>query len=308
LLLFTGYASQLDDIGVDTLEKRGSIPRERLRMILSFHPIIEADENIICAGRLPDEADLAAIRRAAAVILPQGCSEALYRMARTHCTHIFPNMDVRFAYPGKRGQIDLFRKLSVAHPPTDHYEDEAAFRRRPSRITLPLVVKLDWGGEGETVFKASDREGLAHILDRIKAFERTGQKGFLVQQFVPTRQRSLRVTVIGRRLIGYWRIQSAPDRFGTSLAGGAYVDHAADPHLRKAAEAVVRHICRSTGLQLAGFDFIFNRQALDLGRIEPLALEINYFFGRTGLGGTEAYYRMLEQEVRGWLADLKFTA
>lgn len=277
-------------------------------MILSFHPIIEADQNIICAGRMPDETDLAAIRRAAAVILPQGCSEALYRMARAHCEHIFPNMDVRFAYPGKRGQIDLFRKLGVAHPPTDHYEDTAAFQRQPSRIAPPLVVKLDWGGEGETVFKASDGQNLAHILERIQAFERTGQKGFLVQQFVSTRQRSLRVTVIGRRLVGYWRIQPAPERFGTSLANGATIDHAADPHLREAAAAVVRRVCHSTGLQLAGFDFIFNRHAVDEGRIEPLALEINYFFGRTGLGGTRAYYRMLEQEVAAWLADLKLMA
>jgi ribosomal protein S6--L-glutamate ligase len=235
-------------------------------MILSFHPIIAADENIICAGRMPNEADLAAIRRAEAVILPQGCSEALYRMARTHCAHIFPNMDVRFAYPGKRGQIDLFRKFGLAHPPTDHYADTAAFHRRPTRIGLPLVVKLDWGGEGETVFKASDRQELDHILERIQAFERTGQKGFLIQRFVPTRQRSLRVTVIGRRLIVYWRIQPAPDRFGTSLAHGAYVDHAADPHLRDAAAAEVRRFCRMTGLQLAGFDFIFDPHDLDAGR------------------------------------------
>ena len=59
-------------------------------MILSFHPIIEADENLICAGRLPEESDLEAIRRAEAVILSQGSSEALYRMARANCPHVFP--------------------------------------------------------------------------------------------------------------------------------------------------------------------------------------------------------------------------
>ena len=66
-------------------------------MILSFHPIIEADRNIICAGRAPDENDLNAIRQATAVILPQGCSEALYRLARTNCERIFPNLDLKMS-------------------------------------------------------------------------------------------------------------------------------------------------------------------------------------------------------------------
>ena len=76
-------------------------------MILSFHPIIVADENRLCAGRQPDSQDLDAIGNADAVILPQGCSEALYRMARAHCPHIFPNMDIRFDYPGKLGPNPL---------------------------------------------------------------------------------------------------------------------------------------------------------------------------------------------------------
>lgn len=273
-------------------------------MILSFHPIIAADENIICAGRMPDETDRAAIQRAAAVILPQGCSEALYRMARTHCAHIFPNMDARFAYPGKRGQIELFRELELAHPATRCCRDTDDFYHRPSRMPLPVVVKLDWGGQGDTVFKADCDADLERILRQIQACERTGQKGFLIQQFIPHRNRSLRVTVIGRKLTTYWRIQPSPECFGTSLSGGARLDHDAAPPLRDAASAVVRDVCRHTGLQLGGFDFIFDRQALDDGRIEPLVLEINHFFGRTGLGGSQAYYRTLEQEVAAWLSDL----
>ena len=73
-------------------------------MILSFHPCFEADINIICAGREPDHNDSAAMRSAAAVILPQGCREALYRMAKQNCAHVFPNYDARFEYPGKTGQ------------------------------------------------------------------------------------------------------------------------------------------------------------------------------------------------------------
>ncbi len=273
-------------------------------MILSFHPIIEAHENIICAGRQPDENDLAAIRRADALILPQGCSEALYRMARANCRHLFPNMDVRFDFPGKRGQIRLFQKLRVAHPATTLHDSAAAFESQMAALALPAVVKLDWGGQGETVFKAQSHEDLARILAHIQSCERSGQKGFLVQQYIPARQRSLRVALIGTRRISYWRIQPDPGAFGDSVAAGARIDHHADPDLKSAAEAVVEDFSLRTGLQLAGFDFLFDERILTQGRIQPLLLEINYFFGRTGLGGSEKYYQILLEETDAWLDRL----
>ncbi len=273
-------------------------------MILSFHPIIEADENIICAGREAGPEDLAAIQRAEAVILPQGCRKSLYRMARNNCPDIFPNLDVSFDYPGKRGQIRLFRELDVAHPPTDLYESLDHYHRSTPTVSLPAVIKLDWGGQGDTIFKATDPHELDKALRRVSACEQTGQTGFLVQDFIPTRHRSLRVTIVGQRQFAYWRIMPTADSFGASVAAGARIDHDADPPLVNAARKVVRTFCQRTQLQLAGFDFLFDRRQLKLGRIEPLMLEINYFFGRTGLGGSEAYYHILTQEVDDWLAGL----
>ena len=273
-------------------------------MIVSFHPVIEGDQNILCAGRAPDMTDLAAIQSAGAVLLPQGCPEALYRMARTHCAHVFPNLDTRFDYPGKRGQIRLFQELGVAHPPTASYDDVAAFQRSQPALNWPAVIKYDWGGQGETVFKITNDQELAEILNRAEAFEASGQKGFLIQQFIPTKNRSLRVARIGTHVISYWRIQSVPKHFGTSVTYGARIDHDADPALKAAGEAVVQSFCARTGLQLAGFDLIFDSRALVQERVEPLLLEINYFFGRTGLGGSEAYYRLLTEEVDRWLSQL----
>ncbi|MBI5895668.1 MAG: glutathione synthase [Desulfobacterales bacterium] len=272
-------------------------------MILSFHPIVEADKNRLCAGRLPDEDDLAAIRRAEAVILPQGCSEALYRMARDNCPAVFPNLDVRFDYPGKCGQIRLFRELQVAHPASQLYASMADYHTRPPALPLPLVVKLDWGGQGETVFKAADAQDMDLALQRVAACEATGQSSFLVQQWIPDGRRSLRVTVIGRRRIVYWRIQPDPQRFGASLAAGGHIDPDADPDLQAAAQTVVDDFCRRSGLQLAGFDMLFDARQLAQGLMEPLMLEINYFFGRAGLGGSEGYYRILEEEVAAWLGE-----
>ena len=89
---------------------------------------------------------------------------------------------------------------------------------------------------------------------------------------------------------------------GTGGDGGARIDTAYGPDLQQAAIAVVEQVGRQTGLQLAGFDFIFNQGDLERGIIRPLMLEINYFFGRTGLGGSQAYYRILESEIDKWLA------
>jgi ribosomal protein S6--L-glutamate ligase len=273
-------------------------------MILSFHPIIVADENIICAGRDPDEGDLAAIRKANAVILPQGCTQPLYRMATANCEHVFPNLDVRFDFPSKSGQVRLLDKLGVAHPETTYFESVAAFQRSVGTIVYPAVIKYDWGNQGDTVFKADDSGQLAAVLDKAAACEATGQCGFLVQKYIQADHGALRVVLIATRKFAYWRVPQSPDMFGTHVDSGARIDTTYGPDLQQAAIAVVEQMGRQTGLQLAGFDFIFDQRDLERGLIRPLMLEINYFFGRTGLGGSEAYYRILEAEIDTWLAGI----
>jgi ribosomal protein S6--L-glutamate ligase len=39
-------------------------------------------------------------------------------------------------------------------------------------------------------------------------------------------------------------------------------------------------------------------------RQQPLLLEINYFFGRIGLGGSETFYRILRKEIHKWLKGI----
>jgi len=82
-------------------------------MILSYHPCFEADKNLLCAGREPDADDLTAIKSADAVILPQGCYQSLYEMARNNCSHVFPNFDARFKYTGKIGQARFFQEQKL---------------------------------------------------------------------------------------------------------------------------------------------------------------------------------------------------
>jgi ribosomal protein S6--L-glutamate ligase len=274
-------------------------------MIVSFHPLFEADKNIICAGREPGTDDLAAIKAAQAVILPQGCRQSLYEIARDNCTHVFPDYEIRFNYPGKIGQMRLFQKNGTAHPHAETYASLADFRRQHGddlediAFELPCVFKFDWGGEGETVYLINSRKDLKKVLQKAADFERSGQKGFLLQEYVPTEGRTLRVVIIGRALISYWRIQENTDRFLSGVSRGAHIDAALEPERQNVAKVFVKNFCNKTGINLAGFDVIF---APVKEYIKPLMLEINYFFGRRGLGGSDAFYEILKSEIDNWLS------
>ena len=276
-------------------------------MILSYHPLFEADRNITCAGREPNAEDLAIIRDAQAVILGQGCYQSLYEMARANCPNVFPNYEARFKYPGKIGQTKLFREFNANHPSTEIFPDIALFQKKyqnhPDRLTsrYPLVLKLDWGGEGETVYRIAGNEDLHKLLAQIVEFERTGQSGFLLQEYVPSGDRTLRVVVIGQQILSYWRIQQSRGAFHTSLRKGALIDLKADPGLQQIGVAAVKKLCQKTGINLAGFDVIYSAEKNDP---EPMLLEINYFFGRKGLGGSEAFYKLLQAEIQTWLAGI----
>jgi ribosomal protein S6--L-glutamate ligase len=269
-------------------------------MILSFHPCYLADENRICAGRSPNEADLASIRAAEAVILPQGCTAELYALVRDNAPKCFPNFDARFRYPGKTDQIRLFRELGAPHPTTRLYASLTAFDYQheaeaiAGEIGFPLVFKLDFGGEGDTVDLIENTTHLeAHMAETVRRFEGP----FLLQQYIPTGQRTLRVVVIGTQTISYWRVNPDPDRFGTSAGKGARIDHEADPQLQRLARTATRAYCAKSGINLAGFDLLFGQRDP-----RPLFLEINHYFGRRGLGGSEAFYQILTTEIDAWLS------
>jgi len=278
-----------------------------IALILSFHPLYVADHNRLCAGRDPGQEDLSAIQAAAAVILPQGCRESLYTMARKNCGYIFPNYDKRFEFPDKIGQSRLFQKIGVPHPRTRVYTSIDAFLKKNNSLepepdfSFPFVFKFDWGGEGDNVYLVNTPLDFKELVKKAKSYENTGQYGFLLQDFIPSQGRSLRVVVINTALIAYWRRQKNKDAFHSNLKKGASVDTTSDPLLQKAAKTATLSFCEKTNINLAGFDFLFSENSLESGILEPLFLEINYFFGRKGLGGSEAYYKILQEEIDNWI-------
>ena len=279
-------------------------------LILSFHPLYEADQNILCAGRDPGPEELSAICSATAVILPQGCRESLCTMARENCCHVFPNYDKRFEFPDKIGQARLFQQTGVPHPHTRCFDSVATFLKKKDAANpmpdflFPFVFKFDWGGEGDNVFLVKTLLDFKETLKKATSYETTGQYGFLLQEYIPSRARSLRVVVINTAVIAYWRSQENPDAFHTNIKRGAHVETDDAPQLQEAAKTTVLSFCEKTRINLAGFDFLFSEISLENNRVEPLFLEINYFFGRKGLGGSEAYYKILHQEIDNWIYRL----
>lgn len=276
--------------------------------IVSYNLCIETGQNLIWNRRANEEQHAAFLQDAQAVILPQGCSEKLYSLSSKNCSSVFPNYHARFQYPGKTGQAALFKKHTVPHPQTRVYKDldEWAVEGGRKLCTFPSVFKLSWGGEGSNVALLQTENDLDHWLKKAASSEKNGQEGFLIQQYIPTGGKSLRVVVIGERYYSYWRIapgsddsqQNIAERFYSNLGKGAEIDQNFMPERQDEAVQALRSFCKQTHINLAGVDFIFSEEEIEP---EPLFLEINYCFRCKGIGGHDKYIGHLTEAIREWL-------
>ncbi|MBW2093485.1 MAG: hypothetical protein JRI80_01225 [Deltaproteobacteria bacterium] len=273
--------------------------------ILSFHPCFGADKQIILGARSLSREDRMSIDRADAILLPQGCSEELYHACAQSGAPVFPEYGVRFQYPGKTGQAQLFRELLLPHPETYCWKNVADFRlflekRASPSHRFPFFVKIDGAHEGEGVFFIEDETHLQDVLGQLKQREASGTSGFLTQAAVPTRGNVLRAVIIGNDIFSFWKRPSEKGGMITNISKGGLLDRKWRPDLQEKAVVETRNVSRKTGLNLAAIDFAV---AVDESDPRPLFLEINYFFARRGLGGTMPYYRYLYRAIREWLAQ-----
>lgn len=142
---------------------------------------------------------------------------------------------------------------------------------------------------------------LNKLILKAEEFEQTGQFGFLIQEYIDTKGMSLRINIIGQRLISFWRILENEQGFQSNLSKGARIDYNLHPNLQEAGKKIVSEFCKHTHINLAGFDILFSFDTLQPSDANPFFLEINYFFGRRGLGGSEKFYEILVQEIDTWL-------
>lgn len=215
---------------------------------------------------------------------------------------VFPDYEARFAYPGKTGQAALFQDYGLPAPRSFAFQSMFDLPD-PSDLPLayPFVFKSAWGGEGSRVFPVYSLADLDKCLELASAWEQAGQPGLVMQEYIDTAGRSLRVVVIGDDFYPYWRVHPDGHGFYSNLARGAVIDYEYRPDCQAAAVAEARRLAKLTGINLAGIDFIFSREE---HKPRPLFLEINYAFRSRGLGGSDRYLDLLAKGVKGWIAGL----
>lgn len=278
-------------------QKKNINTKER-QPIISFHPLIEGDLHLWVFTAL-DEELLDLLAKAKAVIFPQVVPQELYYLCRDLGMRVFPNYDLRFKYPGKIGQILLFKGLGLPHPKTICFPKIAALGEHPGAKRVewpgfPFVLKGNHGHEGREIFLIEKETDLEEALKIFKQSEQAGRFGFLAQEFIPSPY-DLRVIVCGKRLIPVWR--ALEDSFKSNLAQGGRLISCPDQALEEKALALAQILVQKGRLNLAAIDFLIKDQ-------NPLLNEINYVFGRRALGGSDSFYTLWEEAVREFIESL----
>ena len=272
-------------------------------MILSLHPCIVADIQIILGDRTLNSEDLDLIREADAIILPQSCSFDLYKVCKDSSALTFPNYGIRFQYPGKVGQSLLFKELALPYPETIQWPSVKRFKTSYPRLGdiphgLPFLIKADRGHEGAGVYVITDQRDLEWSLKRLRRLEKEGISGFISQELIPSNGNVLRAVILGERTITYWKRTESHDKIIATISQGAKIEEGWRTDLQEKGKIQAQKLSRATDINLAAIDFVF---PFDCPDPQPLFLEINYYFGRRGLGGSLNFYRLLFEAVQEWL-------
>lgn len=277
-------------------------------MILSFHPCFLGDTLVILGDGALDSHDLRHIQAAEIILLPQYCTLALYEACKSSSAQIFPNYDARFEFPGKMGQSLLFQKHKCLHPETRRWASVRAFEEALEGEgdfphPTPFLIKRDQAHEAEGIYTITDSSVLKRAMEDLGRLERSESAGFISQQLIPTEGNVLRIVIIGNGTITYWKRVKEPGQTITTISRGAEIDSTWRPDLQKKGEIEAERLAAETAVNLAAIDFIFDFRSADP---QPLFLEINYVFGRRGLGGSMRFYRLLSEAVQEWLVERGF--
>lgn len=252
---------------------------------------MEMEENLPPYAPLEDELVQRLLRGAAGVLVPEYLTPWRYADIIRHARAWFPRLEGRFNSCGKTKQIGLFRRLDVRHPESVLFESPlqllSYFANNGSPWGYPLVLKGDKGGGGSRVFPVRKSEDLPKLLGRLPEHDPV-----LLQKWVDHGGKDLRVVVYGDHAVSYFRVGNGA--FYNNVCRGGRLDHDGWPELQEKGARAVREFCRRARIDIAGFDLMFP----DGG--DPVFVEINFHFGRKGLGGTEGHRKHILRAVRDW--------
>jgi ribosomal protein S6--L-glutamate ligase len=258
---------------------------------VSFHPDIITEENLALFEPVESTGVRDLLKEAAGVILPTYVPPWRYRAIVRCARNWFPRLDTRFNYRGKIKQILLFRRLGVRHPDSLLFDDPVSLKQRIDRCGspwgYPLVLKGDTGGGGSRVYPVYAPDELLPRLEKLPRNEPA-----LVQKWVDHGGRDLRVVVYGDRAVSYFRVGDGG--FYNNVCRGGYIDSDLAPDLQRKGVEAVMSFCRHAEIDIAGFDLMFPDEGA------PVFVEINFHFGRKGLGGNAGHRGWMLQAVDGW--------
>lgn len=265
------------------------------RYFVSFYPRIPLDENLSIFEPLADTNVRLMVAQAAGVLLPPYISPWRYHAITRLASKWFPRLDARFAYQGKVRQIDLFRQLGVRYPETQTFRDPSHLVRHLQRFgapwKYPFVLKGDKGGGGNTVYPIYRPSDISKHTVKLPTAEPV-----LLQKWVEHGGRDLRVVVYGARAISYFRVGGG--HFYNNVCRGGRIDHESCPEQQTSGILATLEFCKSAFIDIAGFDLMFPDNE------QPVFIEINFHFGRKGLGGFPGHQKKVQQAVKHWRASI----
>jgi len=272
--------------------------------ILSYHTGLQAEVNLALISQRPlTQADAQAVAAAAAVLLPLVCRPDLYALVAACGRPHFPRPAVHLSLDGKVGNCRLFAGLGLPQPETREFADlEAAAAAweagEPGVAALgaPLVAKGAGDGMGRNVFLVQKPGELRALAGRLETGCARGPAGLVLQRYIPGAA-EMRVVLLHQEAQAYWR-WPAPGEFRANLSQGGGWSDQGPAEQRGAGLALARRLQAAAGIDVAGVDLIFPPGQ------GPLLLEINFFFGRKGLGGSQGFLPRYLTAVRAWLKGL----
>ncbi len=265
-------------------------------MVVSFWSIFEGDKNFFIFGHL-NKVHLCELSQAKAVILPPSAPSELYFFFKHQGIPIFPNLELKFKFPGKVGALLLFRALNLPHPKTIIIPRLCGVEEDPyytfKRPDFPFVVKGNFGDEGSEVFLVKNEEDFEKALRQIKAWEIQGRFGLLIQEYIPTNF-DARVIVIGKKRLIFFR----EGGFLKNIAQGGRLIPPPNPELEEKTMSFVEEFLEKTGLNYVAIDLLFKQRGDD--EFMPLLSELNYTFGRRLIGEDE-HERLVLAAIKDFL-------
>lgn len=267
-----------------------------IEYFLSMNPLVQLENNLPNLAAVEDPAVIRAIRYARGVVMPRGISEKRYRKICAIAKNWFPDLDARFRYRGKTKQTLLFHCMKVRYPRTILYSKPHTLldsERKTLPLDYPFVLKGDMGGGGSRVFPVTCRGELIRGLDRLPE-----EEPVLIQEWIEHGGMDLRIVVLGAKMVSYFRVGGG--NFYNNACRGGRIQAQTFPELQRKGMIAAASFCRRSGINYAGFDLMFP----DNG--PPVFVEINFNFGRKGLGGTPGFRQLFQEAVHMWQRGIAY--